>query len=187
MSGSRRHLLRYAATWLLVVSVTAGLSWGAIARAGAAASLLGAPAPLGSVTAAGPAPTATPPLPDVTARPTTSASTSSEHPSTSPSATQSTTRSTTSSTTRSTAPSAEPTRSGVQSFSTAAGQVWAYCIGSTPHIRSVVATEGWRFEIATEDAGRIEVKFAPPGGNDHDGEVEVRVRCQSGSPSFSTE
>ncbi len=175
MSGSRRHLLRYAATWLLVVSVTAGLSWGAIARAGAAASLLGAPAPLGSVTAAGPAPTATPPLPDVTATPTTSASTSSEHPSTSPSATQST------------APSAEPTRSGVQSFSTAAGQVWAYCIGSTPHIRSVVATEGWRFEIATEDAGRIEVKFAPPGGNDHDGEVEVRVRCQSGSPSFSTE
>ena len=38
MSGSRAQLLRYAATWVLVVSVTAGLSWGAIARAGEAAT-----------------------------------------------------------------------------------------------------------------------------------------------------
>lgn len=51
MSGSRAQLLRYAATWVLVVSVTAGLSWGAISRAGEAATLLGAPVPLGSAAA----------------------------------------------------------------------------------------------------------------------------------------
>lgn len=173
MSGSRTQLPRYAAIWLLVVSVTAGLSWGAIARAGAAASLIGAPAPLGSVTGASAAATSTQmpnPLP-----PTQPPATSTSHATTRPS-----------SSTRPTTSAPEPTRSGVQSVNTQAGQVWAYCVGATPHIRSVVATDGWRFEIAAEDNGRIEVKFEPPR-DDQGGEVEVKVRCQSGSPSFSTD
>jgi hypothetical protein len=173
MSGSRTQLPRYAAIWLLVVSLTAGLSWVAIARAGAAASLIGAPAPLGSVTVAGGAPTSTD-LPNPVP-PTQPPATSTTHTTTRPSSSP-----------RPTTSSPEPTRSGVQSVSTPAGQVWAYCVGATPHIRSVVATEGWRFEIAAEDNGRTEVKFEPPRDH-HDDEVEVKVRCQSGSPSFSTE
>lgn len=175
MSGSRAQLLRYAATWVLVVSVTAGLSWGAIARAGEAATLLGAPVPLGSAaaaTTAGLTPSATqsvPPPPPVTSAPTSSgqSSTSPSSPST---------------------PKPEPTESSrpvVRSVSTAAGQVWAYCVGDTAYRRSVVATDGWSFEFSREDNGRFEVKFQLAGAEEE--EVEVKVRCEAGLPVFTTD
>lgn len=175
MSGSRAQLLRYAATWVLVVSVTAGLSGGAIARAGEAATLLGAPVPLGSAaapTTAGLTPSATqsvPPPPPVTSAPTSSgqSSTSPSSPST---------------------PKPEPTESSrpvVRSVSTAAGQVWAYCVGDTAYRRSVVATDGWSFEFSREDNGRFEVKFQLAGAEEE--EVEVKVRCEAGLPVFTTD
>jgi hypothetical protein len=175
MSGSRAQLLRYAATWVLVVSVTAGLSWGAISRAGEAATLLGAPVPLGSAAApttagldaqrdpVGPAPAAGDVGTDLQ-RAVVDLPELPKHPKPEPT---------------------ESPRPVVRSVSTAAGQVWAYCVGDTAYRRSVVATDGWSFEFSREDNGRFEVKFQLAGAEEE--EVEVKVRCEAGLPVFTTD
>jgi len=106
--------------------------------------------------------------------PVTSAPTSSGQSSTSPSSPST--------------PKPEPTESPrpvVRSVSTAAGQVWAYCVGDTAYRRSVVATDGWSFEFSREDNGRFEVKFQLAGAEEE--EVEVKVRCEAGLPVFTTD
>lgn len=178
MSGSRTTTLRYAAAWLFVVSAIAGLTWAAIGRAGAQASLMGAAPPLGA------APPAT--APPTTASPA-AASPNASAPGTSATAATAATATTASLTTSEPAAS-DPPRSAWRSFVTAGGTVLAYCLGSTAHTR-VVATEGWRFEVGTED-GTVEVKLEPPNppGDDIEvNDIEVTVRCVAGAPIFGAE
>jgi len=74
-------------------------------------------------------------------------------------------------------------QSAVKPFSTAGGQLWAYCEGGIPKAR-VVPAEGWGFHVSTDDA-RLEVTFEPPDG--HGDHIEVKVRCIAGLPNFSTD
>lgn len=53
MTEMRVRTIRYALIWLLLVGATASVSWAAIARAGAQASLLGAPPPLAATSSTG--------------------------------------------------------------------------------------------------------------------------------------
>ena len=182
-------IARYAAAWFLVVSAAAALSWVAIARAGTEASLLGAAPPLGSATAASvgvvassswSAATIPTTAPTLVPSPTTSSRPPTPVPprnSLTPPVTRSSSSPSSSSSTSSGG------RSDVQSFTSAGGQVLAFCTGSAPHIRSVIATEGWRFEIS-EDASKVEVHFQPPSGHD---DLEIKIRCAGGSPVFSTD
>ena len=176
----RVRTIRYALIWLLLVGATASVSWAAIARAGAQASLLGAPPPLAATSSTG-APAVIPPTHSDTAplptQPSTAPPTSAPRTSTSGRVTRPSTSSSHA------ASSPPPVQSAVKPFSTAGGQLWAYCEGGIPKAR-VVPAEGWGFHVSTDDA-RLEVTFEPPDG--HGDHIEVKVRCIAGLPSFSTD
>ena len=189
MTEMRVRTIRYALIWLLLVGATASVSWAAIARAGAQASLLGAPPPLAATSSTGapavirPTQSETEPLPTqsdtapLPTQPSTAPPTSAPRTSTSGRVTRPSTSSTHA------ASSPPPVQSAVKPFSTAGGQLWAYCEGGIPKAR-VVPAEGWGFHVSEDDA-RLEVTFEPPDG--HGDHIEVKVRCIAGLPSFSTD
>lgn len=73
-------------------------------------------------------------------------------------------------------------RPDVLSFTTAGGQLWAYCANGTPHARSIVPAEGWRFRFEREGA-LLEVTFEPSAVNTT--QIEVHISCVAGSPVFA--
>lgn len=184
----RVRTIRYALIWLLLVGATASVSWAAIARAGAQASLLGAPPPLAATSSTG-APAVIRPTQSKRSRcrrsPTRRRCRRSRQRRPDIRATHLDVRARHAAIDLQLARGqlAAPVQSAVKPFSTAGGQLWAYCEGGIPKAR-VVPAEGWGFHVSTDDA-RLEVTFEPPDG--HGDHIEVKVRCIAGLPSFSTD
>ena len=162
--------------WLLVVGAVSTLGWLAIARAGEAASLLGSEPPPRAMTApaatSAPA-TVTPSSVAASAPPTTPAATRTGNPSTParppaggapPPATSGET--------------SGPAKGVPGSTTTRGGSIGASCSGSALALSWVTPNQGWSNTRKFEDDA-IEVKFR--SGQD---EVEVKVRCSDGRPTF---
>jgi len=65
-----------------------------------------------------------------------------------------------------------------------AGAVVASCRGTTVSLRGAQPNSGWRVEVGNRGPEQIEVQFSTV--RDDGGEVELRARCISGEPRFST-
>lgn len=171
-----RPMLRYAVLWAAVVTATATLALGAITRAGAEVALIGAPPPPAAVTG----PTDPVGVPGATASSSAASSTTTATSSNGDNGTSGTPGGTGSPAPAK--PSAStPARPVVATYSTSGGQVWAYCEGGSPRVRSVVPADGWRFETSTE-SGRLKITFERESTDD---DVEVRIRCAGNGPVFS--
>ncbi len=177
--------------WLVVVGAVSTLGWLVIARAGAAASLLGSePAPR-AMTA--------PAVPGATSGAAVTAATS-PGPSTSPAATAPTpapapTGAGPAAPTRPSGAATGGTKPGAPSgggqtpalkavpgsTTTRGGSIGATCTGTTLALSWVTPNQGWSNTRKVDD-NAIEVQF-----RSGDGEVEVKVRCSDGAPTFTVD
>ena len=200
MSG-RRAVLVWVTGWCLVVVAVSTVVWAVIGRAGQ--GVVPVAEPEGQSTGSVPVPSRShhpsphpsrspsrTPTASTSAPPTTPPATTSSAPVTVPPTTAPTSAPpTTSSPAQPTSPtsSAPPpppdTRRG--SWSGSGGGVVAECTGSRISLVSAYANAGWRYEIGDRGPDRVEVKLSQTGEEGR--EVDVRARCASGAPAFSTE
>lgn len=199
------RLIRYAALWLAVVIGAGSLTWLAIGRAGRAADLFSAAGSTGAAPSRTTAPTtsttlgtvAVPTSPAIGTVPSTSAVATSVGTLTPPPPATTRVVPTTPRGTvpvpRTTAPASPPPPpppvqpapvTVERGVTTAGGRVVAACTDSRLEFRSAVPTEGWSVDQPRWEQGRLEVTFGAPDGLD---DIEVKLTCVAGVPTFTVE